>query len=84
MQADGKRPASYSLFYRFFNEFDTNGDGVLSQQEMTMFVKKFMDIKPSEDDEIMDIVDEIWIKFDTDRSGKLNRRETFKFLNAFM
>ena len=26
----GKRPASYSLFNRFFNEFDENGDGVLS------------------------------------------------------
>lgn len=51
---------------------------------MTLFVKKFMDIKPSEDDEIMDIVDSIWNKHDTDRSGKLNRRETLKFLNAFM
>ena len=43
-----------------------------------------MDIKPSEDDEIMDIVDSIWNKYDTDRSGMLNRRETLKFLNAFM
>ena len=32
----------------------------------------------------MDIVDEIWDKFDRDRSGQLNRRETLKFLIHFM
>jgi hypothetical protein len=32
----------------------------------------------------MDTVISIWKKFDTDKSGKLNRRETLKFLNAFM
>lgn len=80
----GKRPASYSLFNRFFNEFDENGDGVLSQSEMRVFVKKFLVIEPNEDDEIMDVVDNIWDKYDTDKSGKLNRRETLRFLNDFL
>ena len=43
-----------------------------------------MNIKPSDDDEIMDTINEIWKDFDTDRSGKLNRRETMKFMNAFL
>jgi Ca2+-binding EF-hand superfamily protein len=57
LNSEGKKSASYSLFDRFFNEFDENGDGVLSEEEMIEFVKKFMNIKPSEDDEIMDMVD---------------------------
>ena len=60
LHGQGKRTASYSLFNRFFNEFDENGDGVLSQSEMKVFVKKFLVIEPSEDDDIMDVVDEIW------------------------
>ena len=60
LHGQGKRAASYSLFNRFFNEFDENGDGVLSQSEMKVFVKKFLVIEPSEDDDIMDVVDEIW------------------------
>ena len=51
---------------------------------MREFVKKFLVIEPTEEDEIMDIVDNIWDKYDTDRSGKLNRRETLRFMNAFL
>ena len=51
---------------------------------MVPFAKKLMSIKPSEDDEIMDTVNQIWKKFDADKSGKLNRRETLKFINAWM
>ena len=51
---------------------------------MRVFVKKFLLVEPTEDDQIMDIVDQIWDKYDTDNSGKLNRRETLRFLNAFL
>ena len=51
---------------------------------MAHFVKRFKVPLLSEDEEIIDIVNEIWNKFDTDRSGKLNRMETLKFLNAFL
>jgi hypothetical protein len=43
---------------------------------MAQFVKRFKVPLLSEDEEIIDIVNEIWYKFDTDRSGKLNRIET--------
>ena len=54
---------------------------------MTRFVVKFLHI-PNEpliiNDEIADIVNRIWYNYDRDRSGKLNRRETLKFLNDFL
>ena len=43
-----------------FHAVDANGDGVLSQNEMKVFVRKFLVIEPSEDDAIIDIVDDIW------------------------
>ena len=58
---------------------------MLSPREVAEFVKKFFNL--SDDDYhnyVMDIVDEIWDKFDRDRSGQLNRRETLKFLIHFM
>jgi Ca2+-binding EF-hand superfamily protein len=30
------------------------------------------------------MVNSIWYEFDTDRSGKLNRSETFKFIKSFL
>ena len=66
-----------------FNEFDFNGDGVLSRKEMTEFVRKFLRSAEADDEEIRDMVERIWYKFDIDRSGQLNRRETLRFLNAF-
>ena len=50
---------------------------------MTEFVKKFLGSAEADDDEIRNMVERIWYKFDTDRSGQLNRRETLRFLNAF-
>ena len=46
---------------------------------MAQFVRLFL-----ESDDIVDIVNRIWYKYDTDRSGKLNRRETLRFLNDFL
>ena len=85
--SEGRRPVTNVQFNRIFNEFDINGDGQLSQREMTRFVVKFLHI-PNEpliiNDEIADIVNRIWYNYDRDRSGKLNRRETLKFLNDFL
>jgi Ca2+-binding EF-hand superfamily protein len=39
---------------------------------------------PQIQDDIEDIVDEIWDQFDTDNSGRLNRKETMIFLNIFL
>ena len=42
MKQEGKQPPSNIAFSRIFNEFDIDGDGVLTTDEMTQFVIKFM------------------------------------------
>lgn len=51
---------------------------------MAQFVKLFIVHNLNESDVIIKVVNEIWYDFDTDRSGKLSRRETLRFLNAFL
>ena len=53
---------------------------------MTRFVIKFLHIPVEviKNDTIADVVNSIWYRYDKDRSGKLNRRETLKFLNEFL
>lgn len=72
------------MFYGIFNEFDSNGDGVLSKKEMRRFVARFLDIPTLQLSDIINLVNQIWFEFDTDRSGKLNRKESLRFLNAFL
>ena len=48
---------------------------------MAKFIRLYLEPEP---DSIADIVNQIWYKYDKDRSGKLNRRETLKFLNDFL
>jgi hypothetical protein len=43
-----------------------------------------MHIPVNRDEEIQDVVNTIWVKFDKDKSGQLNRRETLRFLNEFL
>lgn len=50
---------------------------------MAKFVRKFLRSADEDDEEIKDIVNQIWRKFDSDRNGKLNKRETLRFINAF-
>ena len=68
-------PATVAQFNYFFNEFDTNSDGVLSRGEIAKFTRKFIkyqEVIPLS--EINSTVDKIWVKYDLDRSGSLNRR----------
>ena len=53
---------------------------------MTRFVINFLHIPVEviKNDTIADVVNSIWYRYDKDRSGKLNRRETLKFLNEFL
>ena len=77
----GYSRASYSMFETFFNKYyNVNGDGVISANELVVFVKKFLGLQ----DEITEIVNSIWYRFDADRSGSLNRKEAYNFLNAFL
>jgi Ca2+-binding EF-hand superfamily protein len=84
MASQGKPNATIAQFTRFFNEFDFNGDGVISKSEITRFIKKFLNIPSSDEDDIVDLVQKTWYKYDTDRSGYLEKRETLKFLDNLL
>lgn len=52
---------------------------------MAKFFRKFLknpDLK--EQDEIIETVNNIWYKYDIDRNGTLDKRETFRFINDFL
>lgn len=48
---------------------------------MARFVVMFMSPKISQDDMINEMVIKLFQKYDTDRSGALNRRETLRVVN---
>ena len=53
---------------------------------MKRFVKNILGMSNEGNtyDLIINAVNKIWKDFDTDRSGKLNKRESLKFINAFL
>jgi Ca2+-binding EF-hand superfamily protein len=61
-----------------------NGDGVLSKQEMTRFVKKFLNPPQDIIDEVNKIVEDIFYDFDVNRSGNLDRKESLNFVNHIL
>ena len=48
------------------------------------FLKKEITSLNTEEDDVAEIVNRIWYKYDTDRSGALNRRETLRFVDDFL
>lgn len=64
----GKKPATVTTFNKIFSEFNQSKNGILSKTEVARFVRKFMMV-PSLEEEVLDIVNQIWYDFDTDRSG---------------
>ena len=71
-------------FSQFFSKLDANGDGIITRDEISPFVKTFFDEPKTKLDALDTYVNEIWDKFDTDCSGKLDRRETLRFINDFL
>jgi len=52
---------------------------------MAKFFKEFLkNPNLKERDEIIETVNRIWFKYDIDRSGALDRRETLRFVNDFL
>lgn len=47
-------------------------------------MKKEITSLNTEEDDVAEIVNRIWYKYDTDRSGALNRRETLRFVDDFL
>lgn len=81
MSKKGRPPPSFIVFTRYFNEMDINKDGFISKAEMAIFLMNFLQPKISSDQIIDDMVFSIFAKYDTDRSGALNRRETLRLVN---
>lgn len=42
VSAQGKKQTSMEEFVRFFDEFDVNGDGVISKRECAVFIKQLL------------------------------------------
>ena len=75
----GKRPVTHALFNQIFAEFDANGDGVLSEAEMTQFVIKYTNELEEQAlmDEYIDVeVKKIFQKYDKRKKGKIDRKES--------
>ena len=50
---------------------------------MILAVRRLLDNKDKNEKGVIKIVSDMWKDFDTDGNGKLNRLETFKFVNHF-
>ena len=84
-------PATKATFNRFFNEIDLNGDDVISRREMAQFVLNFY--KPpvpaiqygvENYDMILQQVDKIFLKYDVNRSGYLEKRECLRLVDDLL
>jgi len=81
-------PATKAVFNRYFNEIDVNGDGVISRREMAQFVLNFY--RPAvqshleSDDMVVQMVDKIFLKYDVNRSGYLEKRECLRLVDDIL
>ena len=80
----GKQKSTMSQFNRFFAEIDDNGDGVLSRNECTRFVRRFLGVGAPVTDPIETLVYKIFAKYDKDRNGYLDKPEVLKMLDEIL
>lgn len=71
-------------FNRFFNELDVNGDDVLTRQEMSKFIANFYKPLADNDAVIHEMVQTIFTKYDINRSGYLEKRETLRLVDDIL
>jgi len=85
LKNQGRPPTSWAQFKKFFDEYDDNGDGVISRKECAGFIRGFIagpvGNRPAARDPIEQLVHKLFAKFDTDRSGFLEPRECLKLLD---
>ena len=82
----GRPKTSWNQFNNFFARYDDNGDGVISKGECYNFVSEFLNQGQTRgtQDSIFDLVQKIFAKYDTDRSGFLEKREVLKLLDEIL
>lgn len=61
-----------------------NNDGVISREEAILFIKNFMNLPIENDEDIQIMVMNIFSKYDDNRNGYLERRETHGLLNELL
>ena len=60
---------------------DINKDGFISRKEMCIFVMNFIAPKMTQEQIEEELVNKIFSKYDEDRNGVLNKRESLKLVN---
>lgn len=80
----GQPQPSIPYFNRMFQEIDLNNDGVLSKFECLLFVKNFLNFPIDEDEDVAIMVMQIFNKYDSNRNGFLEKRETLELLNEIL
>jgi Ca2+-binding EF-hand superfamily protein len=71
-------------FNRLFTDIDLNCDGVISKQECALFIKNYCNVPIQEDEDVQIMVMNIFNKYDDNRNGYLEKRETLGLLNEIL
>jgi Ca2+-binding EF-hand superfamily protein len=81
-------------FNSMFAKFDGDNDGQISKAEMKEFIVKIRatqvaDIQEAvaemiHEEEVKELIDEIWVSYDTDKSGLLSKAEMKAFVIAYL
>jgi len=81
-------------FNSMFSKFDGDNDGQISKAEMKEFIVKIRatqvaDIQEAvaemiHEEEVKELIDEIWTNYDTDKSGLLSKSEMKAFVIAYL
>ena len=78
---EGKPKATIYYFNKFFKEIDINNDGVVSKAEMARFLRMYLN---ADIDPFYTLVQDIFMKYDKNGSGYLDKSETLKLLDEIM
>ena len=81
-------------FNAMFAQVDENGDGNISKAEMKEFIEKIRatqidDVQEAvaeiiHQEEVKELIDEIWLTYDKDNSGMLSKSEMKAFIVAYL
>ena len=78
---NGRTGLTMTQFEKIFRDIDINAEGVISLNEMAIFVQMALSTPV---DPISDMIHQIFMKYDIDNNGFLDKRETLKLLNDLL
>jgi Ca2+-binding EF-hand superfamily protein len=80
----GKPSATLPYFNRIYQDIDLNNDGVISREECALFMMNYLNVPIEIDEDIQIQVMNIFNKYDDNRNGYLEKRETLGLLNELL